>query len=89
MTRAIDWQDEYNKYIMDAPEWKDPELEDPATQKQINLLRKLDVPDEEIPYSKKECRKMISEILDNKSKDEELDDWDRLEAMGLSMEDLY
>ena len=90
MINASDWQEDYNKYIMEAPEWETPKLDAPATEKQVKYLKILGVPEENIPYSKDACREMISHILNEEenAKSAQGDYEDEAEFYGLSYSDL-
>lgn len=63
-----------------------PKIEIPsnaATIKQKKFIRE-NMPDIKVPFSKAECAKLISEYIENNGPD-----YDELDLMGISQEDLY
>lgn len=82
------WCKEYEEYMKTAPEWLEPvDIEPPATSKQIKFLIELGRTRASIPYGKKACRELISEILDNEH-EPEIDN-EQMEMAGLSISDLH
>lgn len=90
MSNVNEWREEYNRFMNHSTEWNSPEFEDPATDKQIKLLINLGYSDN-IPYSKRECRALISKLLDQEANARNIqgDVYDELNRYGLDQSDTY
>ena len=101
----LEWQEEYNEFATNNPEWNLPKEEPILTSKFVEKKPKhILLSDEQnkkqiaflrehgfgkIPDTKKECTELISEVIMHNGEQDRVAECDELGFYGLEMSDLY